>query len=305
MRSWMTPYLRAAEDGGSCVGENWALLKYLEATDRISREDGADISVCQTKMRDEIGYGDAKLKVGLITMMFSPLLVEHHCISQQQLDYFVSFGNRADVVLAHSHAHKIAMVESGIAEEKIEVVEGAATTSCVPISDEKGRCRTRGVGLPPERPHTVGFAALPIIIKRPWIAAHAAYAAKAQYMFAGGGIRRGMMPMFYDRLGVLVLPSLAESFGLVVVEAIARGVPVVVTETCGVAPYVEETGAGIVTSTDENDICRATIEVLDNKRYANAAWLTPNPRHPQERAAEIVCVCEKRLKQMEDDHGLG
>lgn len=49
-----------------------------------------------------------------------------------------------------------------------------------------------------------------------------------------------------DAVDVLMVPSRFEPFGLVVAEAAARGVPVLVSERVGVAPLVIETGAGAV-----------------------------------------------------------
>src|SRR5438552_737753 len=46
---------------------------------------------------------------------------------------------------------------------------------------------------------------------------------------------------------LFVLPSLsAEPFGIVVVEALNQGCPVVATEICGSAPIVQETGSGLL-----------------------------------------------------------
>ena len=46
--------------------------------------------------------------------------------------------------------------------------------------------------------------------------------------------------------GVLVLPSLAEGFGLVLIEAMAAGVPVVATDVAGVRDVVRDGATGLL-----------------------------------------------------------
>jgi len=45
---------------------------------------------------------------------------------------------------------------------------------------------------------------------------------------------------------LLVLPSASENFGVAVVEAMAAGIPVVVSDGVGIADIVAESGAGVV-----------------------------------------------------------
>lgn len=48
------------------------------------------------------------------------------------------------------------------------------------------------------------------------------------------------------RASVYVLPSVDEPFPMSVLEAMSVGVPVIVTDSCGLAPFIAESGAGIV-----------------------------------------------------------
>jgi glycosyltransferase involved in cell wall biosynthesis len=59
-----------------------------------------------------------------------------------------------------------------------------------------------------------------------------------------------------------VLPSHHENFGVAVLEALAAGVPVVVSEHVQLAPFVAENNLGLVTSADSGALSEALIKVL-------------------------------------------
>lgn len=67
---------------------------------------------------------------------------------------------------------------------------------------------------------------------------------------------------------VFTLPSYSENFGMAVVEAMAMGVPVVVSERVGVAPYVRKAGAGMVVRKEVGEVMRALIETLEDSARA-------------------------------------
>jgi glycosyltransferase involved in cell wall biosynthesis len=64
----------------------------------------------------------------------------------------------------------------------------------------------------------------------------------------------------YRDADVFVLPSVNENFGNTAAEAIAAGTPVIVTDTCGIAPLVG--GAGIVVPHDAEALAGALARVL-------------------------------------------
>ena len=77
---------------------------------------------------------------------------------------------------------------------------------------------------------------------------------------------------------VLVLPSINEPFPMIVLEAISCAIPVVITDTCGLAPYISRSNAGVVTNGSVADLTTAAKTILaDLPTYsANALELAQN-----------------------------
>ena len=87
--------------------------------------------------------------------------------------------------------------------------------------------------------------------------------------FAGG---RNDVPRILEGADALVLPAYNEAAGVVILEAMAAGLAVLVTDVCGFAPYVREADAGIVSSSpfDQDRFSREMREVLTSRR--RVAW---------------------------------
>ncbi|HEX8847965.1 MAG TPA: glycosyltransferase [Gemmatimonadaceae bacterium] len=75
---------------------------------------------------------------------------------------------------------------------------------------------------------------------------------------------------------VFVLPSFAENFGIVVLEAMAAGLPVVITPEVQLAPYVRRHGLGLITSREPGSLAEAIDTALtDTELRRRAADVAP------------------------------
>jgi glycosyltransferase involved in cell wall biosynthesis len=70
----------------------------------------------------------------------------------------------------------------------------------------------------------------------------------------------------YRDADVFVLPSANENFGNTAAESAACGTPVIVTDRCGVALFLER--AGLIVPLDRTEIARALGRILDDTRFA-------------------------------------
>ena len=74
----------------------------------------------------------------------------------------------------------------------------------------------------------------------------------------------------FDTAMLFVLPSHSENFGVAPVEAMAAGLPVILTPTVGVAPDVERCEAGIIVPPEPTDLGAAIERLLRNPAEARA-----------------------------------
>ena len=104
--------------------------------------------------------------------------------------------------------------------------------------------------------------------------------------------------MLYDRATVFVMPSLAEGFGLPIVEAFALGTPVVHSD----APALVEVagGAGIAVALDARDGYAERLARRDRRgrrRPATAARLAPPRTRPRD-GLRLVATSAERVWQL-------
>lgn len=67
-----------------------------------------------------------------------------------------------------------------------------------------------------------------------------------------------------ESASIFVLPSIHEPFPMSVLEAMSVGLPVVVTESCGLAILVKQYGAGVVCGHEQHEFTAAVRQLLKN-----------------------------------------
>jgi D-inositol-3-phosphate glycosyltransferase len=74
-----------------------------------------------------------------------------------------------------------------------------------------------------------------------------------------GLVKQEMLPLFYSAADLCVVPSYYESFGLVVLESLACGTPVVATKVGGAESVIRHGETGYVVI--DNDPCRLSDKI--------------------------------------------
>lgn len=91
---------------------------------------------------------------------------------------------------------------------------------------------------------------------------------------------------------IFVLPSYHESFGMAVVEAMAAGVPVVVSDSVNIHEDVSTYGAGMVTALDADQVAGAVEKLLNDgslrSQMGAAGRALARDRYSWERAAGVI-----------------
>lgn len=203
-------------------------------------------------------------------------------------------GRRADQVIAvsaatkaimtaveHVSARRITVVHNGIepllpaAPEKVNCVRAELNLNGAPVILMVAR-------LHEEKGHRYLFDALPIVQRRhPGVTVllagdgplrlHLMQELKTRELenavrFLG---RRDDIPALLDLATVVVLPSLAESFGFVVLEAMSLGKPVVASRTGGIPEIVSDGESGLlIPQKDSEKLAAAISRILDSPQLA-------------------------------------
>lgn len=111
---------------------------------------------------------------------------------------------------------------------------------------------------------------------------------------------RDDMPEILRALDILVLPSVAEPFGLVVTEAMASGAAVVATDAGGVREILRHGETGLLTAADDYDafvdaVARLATDHAMRARFATAGRADVRRRFAPERVADEVTAAYRSV----------
>jgi len=122
-----------------------------------------------------------------------------------------------------------------------------------------------------------------------------------------GERKRSEMPAFWNSVGVAVVPSLYEPFGLVALEALACGVPVVASNVGGLPEIIENGKSGIlVPPNDPKALADALVTLLTNEtlRYQLAAGARRRAERFSlaQRSTSLIKLLQERIAQNGNGH---
>jgi glycosyltransferase involved in cell wall biosynthesis len=114
----------------------------------------------------------------------------------------------------------------------------------------------------------------------------------------------------YERIKLLrdadifILTSFSENFGMSVVEAMACGLPVIVSNKVGISNIINENNAGLVTDLNINNISDAMSTLLNSKdlrtKMANNAIVTANEKFSIPAIAKFMDNSLKKILEYSD-----
>jgi glycosyltransferase involved in cell wall biosynthesis len=85
-----------------------------------------------------------------------------------------------------------------------------------------------------------------------------------------GEIIRSRIADFYSNLDIFVLPSRYETFGIVLIEAMACGIPVIATKCGGPLDIVTESTGLLIEKDNRDELANAIVRMADNMKFYNS-----------------------------------
>jgi len=218
-------------------------------------------------------------------------------------------------VIVTSRATARALGGLGVPAERIEVVEPG--TDPAPLgrgSDGPGVGLLCVGAITPRKGHAVLIDALARIARHPWHLAcvgsldrNPATVADLRRRIDACGLSGRVtltgekgeeaIGAYYDRADAFVLPSFHEGYGMVLAEALARGLPIVSTRAGAIPDTVPQTAGLLVPPGDAAALANALAAVLDDARLR--ARLAAGARAARGRLPSWDAACERFAAALE------
>jgi glycosyltransferase involved in cell wall biosynthesis len=295
----------------------------LATTERLLAETAAD----EVLLIDGLAFGAfpetlaARFSQRLVALVHHPLALETGRFPGE-----VAFLRRSER-LALGHARAVVVTGSATRDTLAAdyAVSGAIITVAVPGTDPAMRATRASIGAPvrllavgsiiPRKGYDILVEALAAIRDRRWIMTiagspdHAprtvdflhdkiAMAGLADRIRLAGAVHSGQLMQLYDNTDVFVMSSLFEGYGMVLTEALARGLPIVCTRSGPGAEALPDAAACKVPTGDANALAKGLADLIDDagvrRRMADAAWAAADslPRW-NDTAARVAQACLK------------
>ncbi|MCG2725669.1 MAG: glycosyltransferase [Elusimicrobia bacterium] len=123
------------------------------------------------------------------------------------------------------------------------------------------------------------------------------YGLKDRVIFTGMLHGTDKLSAFVDAK-MFVLASYFENFGMAVVEAMACGTPVVISDKVGISREVEENNAGIIVETNPQSVYDGIKNLLDNHDLKNK--ISENGKKMVEKYYDVNKVADKMIEMYEE-----
>ncbi len=230
-------------------------------------------------------FSDHTTRLAIVALVHHPIADETG-LSEAQQDEYQGQEARAltqvDGVIATSQFTANRLGEMGLFHGRIEVVEPGCERQAIAAgaTDQALQLLCLGSLIPRKGQHIL-IEALATLTDLPWQChcvgspqLNPTYAGQLQAMINQYGLQHRLklagvldsqaLEQVFHRSDIFVLPSLYEGYGMVITEAIARGLPIVTT-TAGALPQTLPPEAGIgVTPDDANALAQALATLIDN-----------------------------------------
>jgi UDP-glucose:(heptosyl)LPS alpha-1,3-glucosyltransferase len=184
-------------------------------------------------------------------------------------------------------------MEFGIADDTLLVLQVGSSFATKGVS----RALRAIAALPPGIKKNTQYFLVGHDNPSPWLREAESLSLANVQVFAG----RNDIPRWMQGADLLLHPSLHESAGMVLLEAIVAGLPVLTTANCGYAFYVERAEAGIVCPEpfEQNTLNTELVRMLESDR---SAWKRNGVRYGKEHNLYSMPEAVARILLGEDQH---